>query len=149
MILRIVLIVLALAVVGTALWPGGGDVTAGEEALARAETLAQQGRSLTPAALTDASFDRFVVLSGHDTADEIRQTLGFDWKRAEQLGYHCCDPAPLWVFVEADEVVAFFRASPELSYGDGVRPGSYRPDAALSLDRTYVRVPVTPGSPAL
>jgi hypothetical protein len=133
---RVVLGVLAalLAIAGLGVvWPRDGDARAGREALARAEQAARSGRSITAAELTDMPFSRLVVVRGTAGAEEIRLTVGTDWGRAGELAFHCCDPAPLWVFVNDDEVVAFFRASSEMGYGDGVALRSYRPSELLSL----------------
>jgi hypothetical protein len=78
-------------------------------------------------------FSRLVVGRGTAGADEIRRALGTDWRRADELAFHSCDPAPIWVFVDDDEVVAFFRASLEMEYGDAVPAGSYRSHERLSL----------------
>ncbi len=130
---RIVLAsLLALAAIVT-LWPRNGDIRAGDEALVRAEQAAREHGSTTPAALTNVPFDRLVVVSGGADADEIRIAVGTDWRRAGELEYHCCDPAPIWAFVDGAEVVAFFRPSFEIGYGDEVRPGTYGRNERLTL----------------
>jgi hypothetical protein len=61
--------------------------------------------------------------------------LGFEWRRADDEGYECCDPAPLWMFVRDDEVVAYLRPSLEAGYGECVKSGrTYRPASTLPLD---------------
>jgi hypothetical protein len=61
--------------------------------------------------------------------------LGFEWRRADDEGYACCDPAPLWMFVRYDEVVAYLRPSLEAGYGECVKSGrTYRPASTLPLD---------------
>jgi hypothetical protein len=123
-----------LALVGLGvIWQRGSDDRAGQEALRRTEQVARSGRTIAAAELTDEPFDRLVVMDGTATADEIRRAVGTDWRRADELAYHCCDPPPIWAFVDDDEVVAFFRASSSMAYGDHVAAGSYRPSARLSL----------------
>jgi hypothetical protein len=78
-------------------------------------------------------FSRLVVVTGTAGADEIRRAVGTDWGRADELAYDCCEPAPIWVFVNDDKVVAYFRASSEMGYGDDVARRSYRPSERLSL----------------
>jgi hypothetical protein len=130
--LGVVAALLALAGLGV-LWQRDGDARAGHEALARAEQAARSSRTITAAQLTDMPFSRLVVVPGTAGADDIRRAAGTDWGRADELAYHCCDPAPIWVFVNDDEVVAFFRASWEMGYGDNVPDGTYRPSERLSL----------------
>ena len=115
------------------LWHRSGDERAGQEALRRAEHAAAAGRAVAFAELLDTHFDRLVVVRGTAGADDIRGAVGADWRRADELAYHCCDPAPIWAFVDDDQVVAFFRPSFEMSYGDQVRPGSYGPNERVSL----------------
>lgn len=115
------------------LWQRDGDVRAGHEALARAERAARGSRSITAAELTDVPFSRLVVIRGTASANEIRLAVGTDWGRADELAFHCCDPARIWAFLNGDRVVAFFRASWEMGYGDDVAAGSYRPTERLSL----------------
>jgi hypothetical protein len=122
-----------LALVGLGvLWQRGSDDRAGQEALRRTEQAARSGRTITAAELTDKPFDRLVVVPGTAKADQIRRAVGTDWRRSDELGYHCCDPAAIWAFVDDDDVVAFFRASAEMSYGDQIRAGTYGPSARLS-----------------
>jgi hypothetical protein len=130
--LGVVAALLALVVFGV-LWQRDSDQRAGQDALRRTEQVARSGRAVTAAELTDKPFDRLVVVSGLADADEIRRAVGTDWRRADELGYHCCEPAPIWVFVDDDEVVAFFRASSGMSYGEHVPDGSYEPNARLAL----------------
>lgn len=106
----------------------GKDV---QEALSRT---VQHKLVATPRELADFDFDRLVVVYGTASEADIDRALGFDWRRAEDQAYECCDPAPLWMFVRGDEVVAFLRPGIDVSYGDCVRAGrSYRPDARLRL----------------
>jgi len=139
--LRVALVVLALLVAGVvARWPRDSDVRAGQAALARAERAADAHRRVvTPAELTDVQFDRLVVVHGTNTGEQVRKALGIDWKRADDEADRCCEPPPIWAFMRGDEVVAYFRPSEAMGYGDDVRPGRYRPDAKLPIGRTYVR----------
>lgn len=132
--LRVTLAALLVIASAVVLWPrDDSDIRAGADALARAEQAAREHRSATPAELTDVPFDRLVVAHGLSTADELRQAVGLDWDRAEELEYHCCEPAPIWAFVDDDAVVAYFRPSSEIGYGDEVRPGSYGRNERLTL----------------
>lgn len=132
--LRIALVTLAVLVAGLVLlWPRDGGLRAGERALARAE---RASGVITPAQLTDEPFDRLVVVHGSSTAEQVRDAVGFDWDRAADEAWHCCEALPIWVFLRGEEVVAYFRATLDLEH---VRPATYRPDAKLMLGRTYVR----------
>jgi hypothetical protein len=95
----------------------------------------RSGQTIAVAELMNRPFDRLVVVPGTATANELRRAVGTDWRRADQLAYHCCDPAPIRAFVDDREVVAFFRASINMDYGDQVAPGTYRPSERLSLVR--------------
>ncbi len=130
LVLGAVAALVALAAVGVA-WQRGADERAGEDALRRAEDAARTGRTITAADLLDRPFDRFVVMPGTATEGEIRSAVGSDWRRAAELAYHCCDPAPIWAFVDDGEVVAFFRPSMPMSYGDRMAAGEYRPSARV------------------
>ncbi|WP_147447724.1 hypothetical protein [Solirubrobacter pauli] len=136
--LRVALVTLAVLVAGLVLlWPRDADVRAGEKALARAEQAIEvHSGVVTPAQLTDEPIDRLVVVHGSNTAEQVRDAVGFDWDRADDEAWHCCEALPIWVFVRGEEVVAYFRAPLEL---EDVRPATYRPDAKLVLGRTYVR----------
>jgi hypothetical protein len=132
--LGVVAALLALASLGV--WQRGGDARAGRDALAGAERVARSSRTVTAAELTEKPFNQLVVVSGTADADDIRRAVGTNWRHADELAFHCCDPAPIWVFVnDDDEVVAFFRASEEMGYGDDVPPGTYLPSERLTLRR--------------
>jgi hypothetical protein len=131
--LLVSLVATLLVLLGVVLWQRGSDDRAGREALSRAEQAARSGGTVAAAELTDETFSRLVVVPGTAGADDIRRAVGTDWRPADDLAYHCCDPAPIWVFVGDDEVVAFFRASQAMGYGDDIPAGSYRPGARLAL----------------
>ena len=119
---------------GLSWWGDDDDKRAGGAALQRAERAAQSGqRVMTPKELLNRPFDRLVVIQGTASAEDIREAIGSDWKRADDLAYHCCDPGPIWAFVKSDEVVAYFRPSFAMFYGDGVRAAQYQPNARLEL----------------
>jgi hypothetical protein len=127
-------VVALLALAGLGVWQRGGDARAGRDALAAAERVTRSSHAVTAAELTEKPFSRLVVVSGTADADAIRRAVGTNWRRADELAFHCCDPAHIWVFVDDDDkVVAFFRASEEMGYGDDVPPGTYLPSERLTL----------------
>ncbi len=131
-------IVLSLALGGLLFWRygRGADQRKGEDVAERLTEAVQQERSVRVDALADFEFDRLVVAYGFDSAEDIDQTLGFEWRRSDDEGYEGGDPAPLWLFVEGEEVVAYFRPSLAASYGDCVAVGrTYNPASRLPLQR--------------
>lgn len=94
----------------------------------------REGRSVRVDALADFEFDRLVLAYGFDSAEDIERRVGFEWRRSDDESYEGGDPAPLWLFVEGDEVVAYFRPSLAASYGNCVALGrTYRPGSRLPL----------------
>jgi len=130
--------VLAAALGGVLVWrySRDADERRGEDVAERVEAAVRAGRSVQADALADFDFDRLVVAYGFDSAEDIEGRLGFAWRRADDEAYEGGDPAPLWLFVNGDEVVAYFRPSREASYGDCVPLGrTYRPTSTLPLER--------------
>ena len=113
-------------------WAGGED-RPGRDALRRAEMVVVHDRSIPLADLVPDRFERLVVIRGGARAGEIRRAVGFGWGQADALAYHCCDPPPIWAFVQDKNVVAHFRPSLAISYADDVRPGNYAPDDILGI----------------
>jgi hypothetical protein len=129
-------LVLVLALGGMLFWHyrRDADKRRGDDAGERLTEAARKGRSVGVDALADFQFDRLVVVYGTESAEDIDDALGFEWRRSDDEGYECCDPAPLWLFVNGDEVVAYLRPSRAASYGDCVPSGrTYRPAARLTL----------------
>ena len=111
------------------------DTRRGEDVQKRLDEALDAGATVKADTLADFDFDRLVVFYGVDTPNTINNRLGFDWRRSDDLGYECCDPPPLWVFVEGDEVVAYLRPEPaEVSNNRCVTAGhDYGPSSVLRI----------------
>jgi hypothetical protein len=136
-LVALVLIFIA-AVAGALFWrySRDADKRRGQDVSERLDRAVQRGQSVRAEALADFEFDRLVVAYGRNSAKDIKAALGFDWRRADDEGYHCCDPPPLWMFVEGDEVVAYFRPSLHAGYGSCVKSGrTYPAHSRLPLRR--------------
>ena len=130
-------LVVIAAIAGALFWrySRDADKRRGEDVGERLEAAVQQGQSVRTGALADFDFDRLVVAYGFDSAEDIERRVGFEWRRSDDEGYESGDPAPLWLFVKADEVVAYLRPSLEARYGECVKSGrSYRPASRLPLE---------------
>lgn len=125
--------VLVAAVGGAFVWHRvrTADQRLGQRVAHRLDRAAQAGRPLPLRRLTDARFDRLVVIAGGSTAAEIRHALGFDWPRAEDLADGCCEPPATWALTRGHDVVAYFSPGRAAGYGQGVAPGSYRPSSMI------------------
>jgi hypothetical protein len=131
------IVALTLGLGGAFVWrySRDADQRRGQEVQARLDRAIKAGAKVRAESLTDFSFDRLVVAYGTETADKIDKQLGFEWRRSKDLGYECCEPGSLWIFVKGDEVVAYLRPDPwEVSNNGCVTAGrSYQPTSVLRL----------------
>lgn len=97
-LLLVAVVAIGLVILGAVHYLGKGDARRGDTALSRLESFAHRGADRRVDELVDVTFDRLrVTANGH------------------------------WQFVRGDDVLASFRPSKAVSYGEDVSPGRYRP----------------------